>query len=51
MKPSRLLNLVLTYGEKFVKDKGIEVLGYPGTWATNRDECILIEENIENENG
>jgi len=39
----------LTYGEKFVIDKGVEVLGYPGTWAMNRDECIKIEDSIKNE--
>jgi len=30
-----------------LKELGIEVLGYPGGWATNRNEIIDMEAKLE----
>lgn len=42
-RPSRLLRLILEYGEAVVFKAGVECLGYPGTLVTHRGEAIKIE--------
>jgi hypothetical protein len=42
-RPSRLLKLILTYGEQAVFEAGDAFLGYPGTWITDRDEAMKLE--------
>jgi len=44
-RPSRLLWLILEYGEQTVFDAGIlcNGLGFPGTLITDRSEAIELE--------
>jgi len=41
-----LFYLVIIYGQKNIDYAGEQVLGYPGTWATDNNETAKIKEYL-----
>lgn len=47
LSPRSLFYLVVLYGQANIDYVGEQVLGYPGTWATQNSETIKIKQYIK----
>jgi len=39
-----MIPLILKYGMERVNKAGVPALGYPGLWATHKEEILIMEE-------